>query len=50
MCLLCVNDTFDPEKLDSPGGQGNMLICPSKYSCLGRNSVTAWRILFILHM
>ena len=34
-------DAFDPEKLDPPGGQSDMLICPSEYSCPGHNSVSA---------
>ena len=42
-------DTFDPDDLD-PQGVNDMLICPSEYSCPARNSVTAGRILYILHM
>ena len=50
MCLLWVVTYLTPEKLDPQGGQGDMLICPSEYSCPGHNSVTAGRILYILHM
>ena len=43
-------DAFDSEKLDPQGGRSDMLICPSEYSYPGHNSVTAGRILYILHM